>query len=158
MSKDKWTLQQLFDGKVLLKGLAEAFDSFKNMAKDYFENSDKRDALLEMMRILADKIMLDDDHKLRSVVDDILTLIRLIKAYFKKEYRDISTTDIVLILGGLIYVITPLDFIPDIGPVGFIDDLAIINMLVRQLSAQIAQFRKWEIEQGEIIDIEILEN
>ena len=158
MSKDKWTLQQLFDGKVLLKGLAEAFDSFKNMAKDYFENSDKRDALLEMMRILADKIMLDDDHKLRSVVDDILTLIRLIKTYFKKEYRDISTTDIVLILGGLIYVITPLDFIPDIGPVGFIDDLAIINMLVRQLSAQIAQFRKWEIEQGEIIEIEVLEN
>ena len=148
MSKDKWTLQQLFDGKVLLKGLADAFDSFKNMAKDYFENSDKRDALLEMMRILADRIMLDDDHKLRSVVDDILTLMRLIKAYFKKEYRDISTTDIVLILGGLIYVITPLDFIPDIGPVGFIDDLAIMNMLIRQLSAQIAQFRKWEIEQG----------
>ena len=89
----------------------------ENSNYNNFDNADKRNALLEMMGVLAAKIMLDEDHKLRSVVDDILTLIRLVKAYFKKEYRDISTTDIVLILGGLIYVITPLDFIPDIGPV-----------------------------------------
>ncbi|WMY91165.1 YkvA family protein [Snodgrassella communis] len=43
-----------------------------------------------------------------------------------------------LILGALVYFISPIDLIPDfLGPFGFTDDIAVITMVCRQLQATI---------------------
>jgi uncharacterized membrane protein YkvA (DUF1232 family) len=43
-----------------------------------------------------------------------------------------------LILGALVYFLSPIDLIPDfLGPFGFTDDIAVITMVCRQLQAAI---------------------
>ncbi|WP_239323806.1 YkvA family protein [Snodgrassella gandavensis] len=43
-----------------------------------------------------------------------------------------------LILGALVYFLSPIDLIPDfLGPLGFTDDIAVITMVCRQLQAAI---------------------
>ena len=51
-----------------------------------------------------------------AVIDDFRTLIRLVVAYARGNYREIPPDALALVVGGLIYVVSPLDLIPDFQP------------------------------------------
>jgi uncharacterized membrane protein YkvA (DUF1232 family) len=64
---------------------------------------------------------------LGKFVDDFKLLITLVQDYAKGQYRKIPFWTIAAIVGALLYVLNPLDLIPDFIPlVGQIDDAAII--------------------------------
>lgn len=70
--------------------------------------------------------------------------------------------DVILPMLGLLYVISPIDLIPDfIFPVvGVMDDLAILSLAIPKLIREVDKFLLWEAERrlGEtkIIDAEIV--
>lgn len=52
-----------------------------------------------------------------------------------------------LILGALLYFLSPIDLIPDLlGPIGFTDDIAVITMVCRQLQKAITPALKAQAE------------
>ena len=54
----------------------------------------------------------------------------------------------IVILGALIYLINPIDLIPDILPVfGHIDDVFIIGLILSQLHADIQTYKEWKEKQ-----------
>ena len=85
---------------------------------------------------------------LGEVVDEFRTLGRLVAAYSRGDYRDIPLDSLVTVIAGLVYVVTPLDLIPDRVPVaGIADDAVAVGFVIRQVHHELAAFREWEATQ-----------
>lgn len=65
------------------------------------------------------------------MIDDIISMYQLVESYVKREYTDIPLTSIISILAALIYVISPIDLIPDFIPgIGYFDDAAVVTLVL----------------------------
>lgn len=96
---------------------------------------------------VANKLASKDsgDNKFKQLFDIGATVIRLVRNYVSGEYRQIETSTIVSALGVLLYVLSPVDLVPDFIPViGFLDDLALLSWFVDKFQDEIARFREWE--------------
>jgi uncharacterized membrane protein YkvA (DUF1232 family) len=72
-------------------------------------------------------------------------LVRLVRAWARGDYRDVSKGTIALILGGLVYFLTPIDAIIDQLPfAGYLDDAAILAWVISEVRAEIEAFKTWE--------------
>jgi uncharacterized membrane protein YkvA (DUF1232 family) len=99
--------------------------------------------LNETANKLADKS--SKDNKFTQLFHTALTLVRLVRSYITGEYRQIETSTIVSGLGVLLYVLSPIDLVPDFIPVlGFLDDLSLVSWFVGKFHAEITRFREWE--------------
>ena len=86
--------------------------------------------------------------KLRQAWADVQVMVRLVRAFARGEYRDVSRTTIGLIVGALVYFVSPIDAILDHLPLtGYLDDAAILAWVVSEVRAEIDAFRSWEGEQ-----------
>ena len=47
----------------------------------------------------------------------LMAMIRLLRAYHHREYRDISTSNLLVVIAALIYFVLPFDVIPDSVPI-----------------------------------------
>ncbi|MEN6528556.1 MAG: DUF1232 domain-containing protein [Anaerolineaceae bacterium] len=61
----------------------------------------------------------------------LTAFFRLLKAYIRKDYRDITLVSMVLVISAIIYFVMSIDLIPDILPGGFIDDVTVIGFVVK---------------------------
>ena len=87
---------------------------------------------------------------LGGVFDDLMTLIRLIRAWATGQYKTVPWETILTALAGILYFLSPFDLIPDFIPgIGFLDDLVVIGFVIRALSADIENFRNWEAKRGD---------
>jgi uncharacterized membrane protein YkvA (DUF1232 family) len=83
---------------------------------------------------------------LAGVFGDLQLIVRLIRAWLKGEYRDLSNKSLVILVGALLYFLMPLDAIPDFIPgVGYLDDAAVVAMALGAAKTEIDKFRAWEI-------------
>lgn len=124
------------------------FKNAKSKAKDYLDSPDKIPNLIERAKKKAKK----KSGPLRDVWEALMTFFRLLKAYTKKEYREIPWESIVLILASVIYLVMPIDLISDFLPGGYIDDATLIAWTMGSVSVDIENFRQWEKEQGRQTD------
>jgi uncharacterized membrane protein YkvA (DUF1232 family) len=80
-----------------------------------------------------------------AVADDFRALIRLVVAYARGHYREIPVDSLVMVVACLIYVVSPLDFIPDTIPgIGVVDDLAVVGWVLKMVHDELDAFREWE--------------
>lgn len=83
--------------------------------------------------------------QLTELKDGLLGLFRLVKAYSRGEYRDISWSNMILVVSAIIYFVTPFDLVPDfLVAIGYLDDAAILSWTIKALSDEIDNFRLWE--------------
>lgn len=91
----------------------------------------------EMLRMIG---------RLRS---DLPLLGRLLKAWKDGSYRGLSVRTLASLAGALLYVVSPVDLIPDFIPgVGFIDDAVVLALLLHSLAQDLVAFRIWEERHG----------
>ena len=78
---------------------------------------------------------------------DMKTMMRLLRAYQRKEYTHISWGSIASVIGAIIYFVSPIDLLFDWIPVaGFVDDAAVVVFVLAQLRSELGKFRRWEEE------------
>ncbi|HUR36399.1 MAG TPA: YkvA family protein [Terriglobales bacterium] len=83
--------------------------------------------------------------KLNKVWADISAMIRLIKAWAKGNYREIPWRSVSLAIAALLYLISPLDGMPDFIPaLGLIDDVFVISWVMRGIQKDLEKFILWE--------------
>lgn len=121
----------------------------------YFANARARARQMledpEALRRIADES--DHSEAVRSgpfaaVIEDFRTLVRLVVAYARGQYREIPPDSLVLVVAGLLYVVSPLDLIPDAVPVvGFADDAVVVGWVIKSVRHELDAFRAWEDEQ-----------
>ncbi len=103
--------------------------------------------ILSVLNEVADKLAdrKSKDSKFQQLIDIMLTVVRLVRSYAGGQYRDISPKTIISGLAVLLYVLSPIDLVPDFIPVlGFLDDLSLISWFVSSFQAEISRFREWE--------------
>ena len=75
----------------------------------------------------------------------LMAMIRLIRDYHRAEYRDISETNLQIIIAALLYFVSPFDVIPDWVPVlGHIDDAFVVSLALKSVRADLDTFMAWE--------------
>lgn len=84
-----------------------------------------------------------------QVKEVMQTFIRLGKAYINGSYREVSNKSLLIGVAVLLYLVTPLDVIPDFIPViGFLDDLSLMAWFINAFQQEISKFKTWESDQS----------
>jgi len=78
------------------------------------------------------------------LLSDLKALLRLVRAYASGAYKDVSVDSMVLIVGGILYVVSPFDLIPDVLPGGYLDDAAVLAFVLNQVREELDAFLAWE--------------
>ena len=82
---------------------------------------------------------------LDSALDDLRTLIRLLDAWVRADYRQVSRSTLTLVVAAVLYFVVPTDLIPDfLFGFGFVDDIAVVGWVVRHIRGELDAFRRWE--------------
>lgn len=80
-----------------------------------------------------------------DVVAGVKQLIRMVRAYARGEYNGITRTQVALIIGSILYFLTPVDIIPDAIPIlGLLDDISLFAWLVMTIGEEMHEFAEWE--------------
>ena len=58
------------------------------------------------------------------------------------KYKDYDVKKLLVIVGAVIYVVTPFDFLPDFIPPGLIDDLSIVAWALKEASAELEKYKQ----------------
>ncbi|PSR52952.1 DUF1232 domain-containing protein [Adhaeribacter arboris] len=85
-----------------------------------------------------------------QIKEVFFTFFRLVRAYANGSYRQIPTRALVLGLATLLYLVMPIDIIPDFLPlIGYSDDLSVIAWFVTTFQSELTRFRSWETRNQE---------
>jgi uncharacterized membrane protein YkvA (DUF1232 family) len=77
------------------------------------------------------------------------TFIRLIRAYMRGDYRQVANKSLLIGVAVLLYLVTPLDIIPDFIPgIGLLDDISLMAWFVDAFQKEITKFRIWEADRN----------
>ena len=76
----------------------------------------------------------------------------MVRCSASREYLDTPWQTIVLITAALIYFVSPFDAIADFIPIiGFVDDAAVISVVLASISKDVEKFIAWETTKSESI-------
>lgn len=106
--------------------------------------------IVTIVNEVADKLADEKSkhNKFKQLFEVALTLVRMVRSYATGEYRAIKTTTVISGLAVLLYVLSPIDLIPDFIPVvGFLDDLSLVSWFIGKFHVEITNFRIWEQNQ-----------
>jgi uncharacterized membrane protein YkvA (DUF1232 family) len=104
--------------------------------------------LLQVLTVAERRLDRANAGPLTPVKRDLQTLLRLLRAYGEGSYREVSGKNLALAGLGLLYLVSPLDVLPDFLPGGFADDAAVIGFVLRKVRGELATFEAWEQAQG----------
>ncbi len=80
-------------------------------------------------------------------LEKVRLLLMLVRDYWNGEYRDIDWFNVAVAVAALIYVLTPIDLIPDFIPVaGQVDDVAVLLVAWELISKEVCRYAEWKAE------------
>ena len=82
---------------------------------------------------------------LQKFIDDLKLMYSLIIDYKNKVYKEIPVWTISAIIAALIYVLSPIDLIPDfIFGLGYIDDGLIVAACLNMIEKDLEKYKEWK--------------
>lgn len=120
------------------KKVNEKFNSFKNKAyseDDMHKVFDNEENILNKM----------NDKNLKGFIEDVKLFFCMLKDYFTKQYTEVPVGTIMAITGSLLYVLSPIDVIPDFLPVvGMLDDAAVVTLCMNFVKVDLEKYKKFK--------------
>ncbi|MDE6483492.1 MAG: DUF1232 domain-containing protein [Rikenellaceae bacterium] len=121
----------------------EAINDFKSgkwtgKAQSFVGNKQKMRSLLDSITGYLNK------SALRPVFDKLRLMVSYLNDVYRGYYTDYSIKHYVIVIAAIIYVVSPLDVVPDLLPVvGLTDDATIIGAVFISLKDELARYSKW---------------
>jgi len=82
------------------------------------------------------------DGPLQKFVSDVTLLLAMVKDYYTGAYRDIPFKSVAAIAFTLLYVLNPLDLIPDFLPgIGQLDDAAVLALCLKMIRDDLEKYQ-----------------
>jgi uncharacterized membrane protein YkvA (DUF1232 family) len=73
----------------------------------------------------------------------------MLKDYKKGQFTHVPWFTIAAMVFGLLYVLNPLDIVPDFIPgIGYVDDFAIFTIVIRFIETDLHAYLDWKIEKA----------
>ena len=95
--------------------------------------------------------ILKGEGKLAEVQREGLLLWKLAKDAITGRYRGLKKRNLFLIVAGLMYLVNPMDLVPDfIFAFGFGDDVAVLMYVFKKLDYEIKAYEAWRDEEAEL--------
>ncbi|MGD9489767.1 MAG: YkvA family protein [Calditrichaceae bacterium] len=90
------------------------------------------------------KKVLESEH-LKRFVKDIEILLNLVRDYWNGSYRKIPKKAIGAIIFTLLYILMPVDLIPDFIPfLGYLDDAAVLGLCLKLIEMDLHVYKDWK--------------
>ncbi len=131
----------------------------KNIFSKKTEEIDKDYMKEEIVKIEEDdvEVVMDKEEAISKKIasTDVLTkytelakvMFGMLKDYRKGIYTEVPWFTIASIAFGFLYVLNPLDIIPDFIPgLGYIDDLAVLSFGLRFIETDLHNYLDWKLE------------
>lgn len=107
------------------------------------------ETLLDRQRSIEEKVK--NSSKLARFSTDIKLMFSLIRDYWYGNYRSVPWKTIAAVAGALLYVMNPLDVIPDlILGFGFIDDAGVVALCLKLAESDLHRYAAWKEHQEEL--------
>ena len=120
------------------------FNKDKRRAKEYVNDKQKA---AQLLKEAIQKANLNKG-ALRNLWGKLTALFRLVSAWAKGEYTDVSLKTILWVTAAIIYFVNPFDAIPDFIPgVGYVDDAVVIIFVINTIRRALDKFLEWERSQ-----------
>ncbi len=103
--------------------------------------------IIEKEEEIKDKISRIDKKVYEELKEDLHLILNLLKDYWVGRYQVIPWRSIALAVFGLLYLINPIDLIPDLSPIGLLDDAAILGMVIASIKDDLTHYKHWKEQQ-----------
>ena len=116
------------------KDVQKIFDDFDNYTQ---EDADK--VMNNADRI--EKIM--SNGTLSKFLKDVKVYFRMLSDVFSRRYTRVPKGTVAAIIGSLLYVLSPVDLIPDVIPViGYLDDAAVLALCLKFVKHDVDEYKR----------------
>ncbi len=117
--------------------------------EDYIHKNAKEIDKEQLDEILDSEVEIKGKLKyLGEFKNKILLLFQLLKDYKNKRYTQTPWLSVAAILFVLLYILNPLDLVPDFIPfVGYIDDASVIALTYKMINSDVQNYQDWKSEQ-----------
>ncbi len=114
----------------------------KDISHDDLEKLERKQNRLK--KILNLKVFANQKEKIKL-------LLEIVQQYRKGAYHQIPWRSIAAMTFTLVYIINPLDMVPDVLPfVGYVDDVSVFMALLKLVERDIQDYEDWKTVDGEI--------
>ena len=119
----------------ILNALKDKFDE----AMAFLDDTVKTESLLQKIEKKLENVPLVGEGL--SVVPVMVSLVR---SYVRKEYTDIPKNSVIAMVATFIYLISPIDLIPDsLGAIGLVDDALVVAACWKMVGDDVRAYEKW---------------
>jgi uncharacterized membrane protein YkvA (DUF1232 family) len=88
---------------------------------------------------------LESQHALKALLERAKLLLSMIRDYAAGRYREVPYWVIGAAAFALLYVLSPVDLIPDLIPgIGYLDDAAVVALCLKMIETEFAKYREWK--------------
>jgi len=107
----------------------------------------------DLKKVLAKRDEIEEKFKsggpLGRFITDIKLCFAIIQDYVKGNYREVPYWTIAAIVAALLYVLSPVDIIPDFIPVvGYVDDALVMAACLKMVEQDLYKYKEWKIKQA----------
>ncbi len=116
-----------------LRGTFNSFNKNYNQAdaEKVMENKKKIEAIMQ-------------NDTLKKYLEDIKLYFQMLGDIFTGKYKKVPMGTIAAIVGTLLYVLSPIDLIPDFLPGGYLDDAGIVALCLNFTKQDIEEYKKFK--------------
>lgn len=83
----------------------------------------------------------------------IILMFQFLKDVKQKDYPETPWKTLAAMIFTVLYIINPLDLIPDFIPIiGYIDDLAVFGFVLKLINKDLESYQEWKLAQEEVAD------
>ncbi|MCL7422431.1 MAG: YkvA family protein [Methylobacter sp.] len=114
----------------------------------FFEHNSGKVTDRHLDRIIEKAIEIKDKVKnipsLHKLLKDVQLCLELIRDYRSGAYKDIAPWAIAAVVFGLLYLVNPVELIPDVIPVvGYMDDVAVLALILKLVKTELEKYAAW---------------
>lgn len=123
----------------------------------FFEHNSGKVTDRHLDRIIEKAIEIKDKVKsipsLHKLLKDVQLCLELIRDYRSGAYKNIAAWAIVAVVFGLLYLVNPVELIPDFIPViGYMDDVAVLALILKLVQSELEKYAAWRKTRAEYED------